>query len=228
MREIGNVAAFCVEFSMFAQTRILHTQTRRNSFFLISSKCSLSSDDTNSLPVRGRLGNRNNNVNDLHVDMSEKTRAKLENIIRNQGRPAPTHNGGRRPSHDDTPTGSLDRRHNGSRESPQRKMSPTGSYTSGSTLSLNHHGNANSSPLRTIDHAFVGMDNYGYEWRKSQYGVTAPEYNEAIHGPSRISYMGSVGSEDTSVAIMDSKGMLPNYQLLHCPMRCGYCGSLAH
>ena len=87
-------------------------------------------------------------------------------------------------------------------------MSPTGSYTSGSTLSLNHHGNANASPLRTVDHAFVGMDNYGYEWRQSHIGVPAPAYNEAIHGPSRASYMSSVGSDDTSAPVMDSKGGL--------------------
>ena len=54
------------------------------------------------------------------------------------------------------------------------------------------------------------MDNYGYEWRQSHYGVTAPAYNEAVHGPSRISYMSSVGSDDTSVPIMDSKGIFPS------------------
>ena len=117
------------------------------------------------------------------------------------------HNGGHPPSHETTPTGTLEHHRNGDRNSPRNRMSPTGSYTSGSTLSLNHHGNANSSPLRTIDHAFVGMDNYGFERRpQSHYGVAAPEYNEAIHGPSRISYMSSVGSDDTTVPIMDSKG----------------------
>ncbi len=181
--------------------------------FSSSSKdfCLFTADSTDSLPVRGRLGNRNNNVSDIQADMSEKTREKIENIIRNQGgRAPPTQNGGRLPSHDSTPTGTLEHRRNGGRDSPQNKTSPAGSYTSGSTLSLNHHGNTNSSPLRTIDHAFVGMDNYGYEWRKSHlYGVTAPAYNEAIHGPSRVSYMSSVGSDDASVPIMDSKGMFP-------------------
>lgn len=175
------------------------------------NSCS-SLDNTNSLPVRGRLSNRNNNVNDIYANISEKTREKLDNI-RNQGRAPPTYNGGRLPSHDSTPTGSLEHRRNGGRDSPRNKMSPAGSYTSGSTLSLNHHGNANTSPLRTIDHAFVGMDNYGYEWRQSHYGVTAPTYNEAVHGPSRISYISSVGSDDTSVPIMDSKGMFPKYRL---------------
>lgn len=172
-------------------------------------------DNTNSLPVRGHRGHRNNNVNDLHANMSEKTREKLENIILNQGRGPRAHNGGRPPSHESTPTGSLEHSRNGGRDSPRNKMSPTGSYTSGSTLSLNHHGNANSSPLRTIDHAFVGMDNYGYEWRKSHYGVTAPAYNEAIHGPSRRSHISSIGSEDTIVPIMDSKGMFPMNRKLH-------------
>ena len=207
--EIERVNDKSVRYSTHAQiVTTIHESVREGRITLTLRRINLPMpDDTNSLPARGRLSNRNNNVNDLHANMSDKTRAKLENIIRNQGRTSPpTHNGGRLPSHDNTPTGSLEHRHNGSRESPQHKMSPTGSYTSGSTLSLNHHGNANTSPLRTIDHAFVGMDNYGYDWRKSHmYGVTAPEYNEAVHGPSRMSYMSSVGSDDTSVAIMDSK-----------------------
>ena len=183
-------------------------------FLVFSNVTSCSSpDNTNSLPVRGRLSNRNNNVDDIHANISDKTREKLDSIRR----APPTYNGGRLPSHDSTPTGSLEHRRNGGRDSPRNKMSPAGSYTSGSTLSLNHHGNANTSPLRTIDHAFVGMDNYGYEWRQSYYGVTAPAYNEAIHGPSRISYMSSVGSDDTSVPIMDSKGMSPSFGC--CPAR---------
>lgn len=164
-------------------------------------------DTTDSLDTRRGLGARNNNINDVHENMSLKTREKLETIIRNQGRIPPTRNGTNRVSRESTPTGSFEYRQNGGRNSPRSKMSPTGSYTSGSTLSLNHHGNANSSPLRTIDHAFVGVDNYGYEWRKSHYGVTAPAYNEAVHGPSRTSYLSSVGSDDISVPIMDSKGM---------------------
>lgn len=86
------------------------------------------------------------------------------------------------------------------------KMSATSSYTSGSTLSLTNNGNANSSPLRTIDRGFVGVDNYGYDYRRSQFGIVVPSYNEAVHGPTRLSHYSSVDSDDVGVPVMDSNG----------------------
>ena len=159
-------------------------------------------DNTNSLPERGRLGNRNN-VQRVDANTSAKTREKLENILRKQNQQMQEHI---------IPTHSVHSNNHGhsrkEQDSPQNKMSPSGSYTSGSTLSLNHQTNAtNSSPVKTIDPPFMGMDNYGYEWRQSHYNMSAPAYNVGVHGLSRTSYISSVGSDDTGVPMMDSRGL---------------------
>lgn len=87
-------------------------------------------------------------------------------------------------------------------------MSPSGSYTSGSTLSLNRQTNSvNSSPLRTVDPPFMGMDNYGYDWRQSHYNFSTPAFNEDIYGPNIPSRLSVVKSDDTGVPMMDSRGL---------------------